>query len=361
MDYFPEPRQSPNAGTGILVVNLGTPEAPTASAVRRYLSQFLSDPRVVEIPRVIWLPLLYGVVLTTRPIKSARKYASIWTPEGSPLMVHTRRQAELLRRRLESRSQPRVTVEFAMRYGEPSIPKTLLRLKSEGCERILLIPMYPQYASSTTASVQDELSRLAFRLRNVPEIRMIKHFPEHPAYLGSLANLVREHWRESGRPEKLIMSFHGLPRYAIERGDPYRDECETTARLLARELALTEDQWQLAFQSRFGRTEWIGPYTASVLAECGRQGLRRVDVVCPGFVADCLETLEEIGIEGKAVFLASGGREFHLLPCLNERDDWIGALEDIARKNLAGWIDAPANRARGARSESNSAPEGTER
>ena len=343
MDVLPEPKHRRGTGTGILLVNLGTPEAPTAPAVRRYLRQFLSDPRVVEIPRAIWLPILYGVVLTTRPMKSARKYASIWSPEGSPLMVHTREQARLLRRRFESPSRPPVTVDFAMRYGEPSIRSTLSRLNSKGCERILIIPMYPQYAASTTASVQDEVSRFGQHVRNVPEIRVVKHFSDDPGYVASLANLVQDYWRKSGRPEKLIMSFHGLPRYAIERGDPYRDECETAARLLARELALTDEQWQIAFQSRFGRTEWIGPYTASTLADCGRRGLRRVDVVCPGFVADCLETLEEIGIEGKAIFHASGGREFHLLPCLNERDDWIGALEAIARQNLVGWIDSPGD------------------
>jgi len=341
MRYLPEPqdRPGPAARTGILLVNLGTPEAPTAAAVRQYLRQFLTDPRVIEIRRAVWLPLLYGLVLTTRPMKSARKYASVWSSEGSPLKIHTTRQASLLRRRFDSQRRPPIMVEFAMRYGEPSIPAELLHLKSEGCGRILVIPLYPQYAASSTGSVLDEIARFVQRVRNVPEIRVIKHFFDDPAYIRALANLVHEFWRKSGRPDKLVMSFHGLPRYAIERGDPYHGECMKTARLLAKELALSEEQWRITFQSRFGRTEWIKPYTASTLADWGSRGLR-VDVVCPGFVADCLETLEEIGMEGKALFLQSGGREFRLLPCLNERDDWIDTLEAIARQHLAGWPSA---------------------
>jgi len=343
MRYLPEPQNRDDLGvrTAILLVNLGTPEAPTAPAVRRYLRQFLDDPRVIEIPRAVWLPILYGLVLTTRPRKSAVKYASVWSSEGSPLKVHADRQAGLLRRRFEAPSRPPVAVEFAMRYGEPSIPDTLLRLKAAGSERILVIPLYPQYAASSTASVMDEVARFVQRVRNVPEIRVVKHFFDDPAYLRALANLVREHWEKTGRPDKLLMSFHGLPRYTIERGDPYHYQCVTTARMLAEELALSEGQWQIAFQSRFGRTEWIKPYTVSSLADYGSRGLR-VDVVCPGFVADCLETLEEIGMEGKELFLRSGGREFHLLPCLNERDDWIDALESLAQRHLLGWLGGAA-------------------
>lgn len=329
----PPPRQGTHAGSAILLINLGTPDAPTPRAVRRYLGQFLSDPRVIEIPRALWLPILHAVVLTTRPRQSARKYASIWSSSGSPLRVHTERQARLLGERFGSR----VRVEFAMRYGEPSIPATLARLKSEGCERVLLFPMYPQYAASTTASALDHASEFLRRTRNVPEIRLVKEFHEHPAYIDALAGLVRDHWQQSGRPDRLVMSFHGLPRYTLARGDPYSRECHQTARLLAERLALAEGEWQIAFQSRFGRTAWIEPYTASTLSDYGRQGVRRVDVVCPGFVADCLETLEEIGIEGRKTFLDAGGREFHLLPCLNERADWIDALAVVARQHLEGW------------------------
>ena len=337
MRYLPEPqpRQNAHAGPAVLLINLGTPDSPTPRAVRRYLRQFLSDPRVIEIPRAIWLPVLHAFVLNTRPGQSARKYASIWYPNGSPLRVHTERQAQLLGERLG----PQIRVEFAMRYGEPSIPGTLARLKAEGCERVLLFPLYPQYAASTTASAIDHAAEFLRRTRNVPEIRMVKEFHDHPAYIGALAGLVREHWQSEG-PDRLLMSFHGLPRYTVARGDPYSKQCQRTAQLLAERLGLAEGAWQTTFQSRFGRTEWIEPYTASTLSDCGRQGLRRVDVVCPGFVADCLETLEEIGIEGRKIFLDSGGREFRMLPCLNARAEWIDALAVIARQHLAAWLSA---------------------
>jgi len=340
MRYLPEPKHQHGrvAKTAVLLINLGTPDAPTQQAVRRYLKQFLSDPRLVEIPRAIWLPILHGFVLNTRPRKSAQKYASIWTSEGSPLKVHTEKQAKLLRGYLGLKVRMPLTVEFAMRYGHPSIADALARLKSEGCERVLVLPMYPQYAAASTASALDQVAEFLQRTRDVPEIRMVKHFHDHPSYIGALASLVQEHWRQSGRPDKLVMSFHGLPRFALARGDPYHCECHKTARLLAEKLELADSHWQIAFQSRFGRAEWIKPYTASTLADYGRHGVRRVDVICPGFVADCLETLEEIGVEGRKIFLGAGGTEFHLLPCLNERDDWIGALADIVRQHLADWV-----------------------
>src|SRR5262245_135177 len=324
------------AQAGVLMVNLGTPDAPTPRAVRRYLRQFLSDPRVVELPRALWLPLLHGVVLNTRPRQSARKYASIWTPEGSPLRVHTERQAALLRERLGVR----VGIEFAMRYGEPSIPGTLARLKSDGHERVLLLPLYPQYAASTTASALDHAAEYLREARDVPEIRLVREFHDHPGYVGAVAALIGEHWRKSGRPGKLLLSFHGLPQYTVARGDPYSRHCHETAALIAGRLGLAQGEWQTTFQSRFGRTAWLQPYTAETLAELGRRGTARVDVVCPGFVADCLETLEELGIEGRKTFLDAGGREFHLLPCLNERTDWIDALAAIARQHLSGWHQA---------------------
>jgi ferrochelatase len=340
MRYLPEPkhRHGAVARTAVLLINLGTPDAPTPRAVRRYLGQFLSDPRVIEIPRVLWLPILHAFVLNSRPRKSAQKYASIWTSEGSPLRVHTESQARLLRGHIESRVAMPLTVEFAMRYGEPSIGGTLARLMSEGCERVLVLPMYPQYAAATTASALDQVAELLRRTRNVPEIRLVKHFHDHPSYIGALASLVQDHWRQSGRPDKLVMSFHGLPRFSLARGDPYHSECHETAHLLAGRLELSESEWQITFQSRFGRAEWIEPHTASTLADYGRRGVRRVDVICPGFVADCLETLEEIGIEGRKIFLGAGGRDFHLLSCLNERDDWIRALGDIAHQHLADWV-----------------------
>jgi len=273
--------------------------------VRAYLAEFLADPRVVELPRWLWLPILYGVVLRKRPAQSAAKYAKVWTPEGSPLAVHTAKQARLLR---EATGLP---VEYAMRYGEPSIASALRKLPA----RVRVVSLYPQYARSTTEAIRDVVgSRMDF----------VEQFHDHPGYIAALAALVRD------RPDVLVMSFHGLPQRAVERGDPYRDQCERTAELLAKELRLQPGQYRVTFQSRFGPARWLQPYTADVLAELGAARTRRVDVICPGFVADCLETLEEIAIEGRKIFLDAGGGELRALPCLNESPRWIAALKDIA-------------------------------
>jgi len=342
MSYLAEPAfaHGTPARTAILLVNLGTPEAPTRKAVRRYLKEFLSDPRVVEIPRPIWWLVLNAVVLVVRPAKSAAKYAQIWDQDGSPLRLHTERQAKLLRGYLGAQGYPNVIVDHAMRYGEPSIEAVLARLKQLRCERILLLPLYPQYAASTSATTLDIVSEYCRRTRNIPELRMVKHFHDDAGYIAALAAGVRAHWAMHGRPDKLLMSFHGLPRYTLEHGDPYHCECQKTARLLAEALGLTPEAYQLSFQSRFGRTEWLKPYTAATLAQWGKLGVRRVDVVCPGFVADCLETLQEIGLECKAEFLAAGGKEFHLIPCLNESAVWIEALAHIALQHMQGWDKA---------------------
>ncbi len=346
MGFLPEPRHEHGAiaKTAILLVNLGTPAAPTPAAVRRYLREFLSDRRVVEIPRAIWNPILHGVILNTRPRRSAARYAAIWMPEGSPLRVYTERQAKLLQGLLGDRLKAPLVVDYAMRYGEPSIGAVLARLKAARCERILVLPLYPQYAASTTGTAFDQVFGALAQLRNVPEVRVVKHFHDHPAYVRALGDLVREHWRAHDRPDRLVMSFHGLPHYTLDRGDPYHCECQKTARLLADELELADGAWQIGFQSRFGRAEWLKPYTAGVLAELGRLG-RRVDVICPGFVSDCLETLEEIGIEGKSIFVGAGGKAFGLLPCLNDRPGWIKALAAIAREHLTGWIPEGYDRA----------------
>ncbi|HTO47225.1 MAG TPA: ferrochelatase [Burkholderiales bacterium] len=346
MPFLPEPayRHGTIAGTAILLVNLGTPEAPTSAAVRRYLREFLSDRRVVEIPRVIWNPILHGLVLTTRPKRSAARYAAIWTPDGSPLLLYTQRQAKLLQGLLGERLRAPLVVDYAMRYGEPSIAGVLDTLKRAGCERLLVLPLYPQYAASTTATALDSVAATLAETRNVPELRVVKHFHDHPAYIRALGDLVRDYWRANGRPETLVMSFHGLPQYTLDRGDPYHCECQKTARLLAAELELAEGSWQIAFQSRFGRAEWLKPYTATVLEALARKR-RRVDVICPGFVADCLETLEEIGIEGQQSFRAAGGETLRLLPCLNDRPGWIEALAAIARDHLGGWVGEGYDRA----------------
>ena len=338
MSFLPEPAiaHGTPARTAILLLNLGTPEAPTKAAVRRYLKEFLSDPRVVEIPRPVWWLILNGIILNVRPGKSAAKYAQIWDQEGSPLKVHTERQTKLLRGYLGAQGHG-VLVDYAMRYGIPSVASALARLKKAHCERILVLPLYPQYAASTTATAFDAIAEFFRQTRNIPELRLVKHFHDHPGYIAALAAGVRKHWDRHGQPDRLLMSFHGLPRFTLERGDPYHCECQKSARLLAEALGLAPEQYQLSFQSRFGRAEWLQPYTAATLAQWGKERLRRVDVVCPGFVADCLETLEEIGMEGKAEFLKAGGKEFHAIPCLNESDAWIKALAQIALEHLQGW------------------------
>ncbi|QAU33604.1 ferrochelatase [Janthinobacterium sp. 17J80-10] len=322
--------------TAVVLVNLGTPDAPTAPAVRRYLKQFLSDPRVVEIPRALWAPILHGIILPFRSGKSAAKYASIWSADGSPLKVHTEKQATLLRGYLGERGH-RVQVAYAMRYGAPSVPQVLQQLQEQGCTRILVVPAYPQYAGSTTASVYDAVFAHYAGQRNVPELRLVKHYHDHEAYIEALKHSVLTHWEAHGRPDRLVLSFHGVPKRTLLLGDPYHCECYKTARLLAAQLGLTAEQYVVTFQSRFGKAEWLQPYTAPTLKQLAQQGVKRVDVMCPGFVADCLETLEEIDMEARQDFLDAGGREFHYIPCLNESAAWIHALTDIAEEHLLGW------------------------
>lgn len=341
MRYLPEPEHRHDAvpGIGVLLVNLGTPEAPTAAALRPYLKQFLSDPRVVEIPRWIWWLILNGIVLNTRPRQSAEKYATVWTPAGSPLKVHTEQQAKLLAANLDRRGCP-ARIEWAMRYGEPSVARGMDALRAAGCDRLLVVPMYPQYAASTTASTYDAVFDVLKQTRNTPGLRLIKHFHDYPPYIEALAASVREHWAEHGEPDRLIMSFHGLPRFSLNRGDPYHCECQKTGRLLAEALGLAKDRYRVTFQSRFGRAEWLKPYTMETMEELGRAKVRRVDTICPGFTADCLETLEEIALENKSAFLGAGGAEFHYIPCLNGREDFIDALATLVVDNLAGWLPA---------------------
>jgi len=339
--FLPEPpytHGSP-AKTAVLLVNLGTPEAPTAAALRPYLKQFLSDPRVVEIPRPIWWLILNGIILNLRPKKSAAKYAGIWTKEGSPLKVHTERQAKLLKGWLGQRGHA-LTVAWAMRYGQPGIRETLSRLKAEGATRLLIVPLYPQYAASTTASVMDEVAAWLRQTRNQPEIRAIRNFHDDDAYLAALEQNVRSHWQQNGLPGdkyRLLMSFHGLPKFHLDKGDPYHCECHKTGRLLAERLNLAPEKVCVTFQSRFGRAEWLQPYTEPTLQALAKQGVERVDVICPGFVADCLETLEEIALEAKAAFLSAGGKEFAYVPALNEQPLWIDALGRLVERHLQGW------------------------
>lgn len=337
MRYLPEPPASGQPRVGILLINLGTPDAPTPAAVKRYLTEFLSDPRVVELPRWLWQPILHGIILNTRPAKSAAKYAAVWTSEGSPLLTYTVKQAKLLRGLLGERGV-NVEVAVAMRYGNPSQASAVEALKAKGCDRILALPLYPQYSAATTASALDGLFQALEEVRNVPEIRTLRHYPDHPGYIAALAASVKDHWARNGRGDALLLSFHGMPKAAVDAGDPYREECLTTARALAAALGLAEKDYRVTFQSRFGKAEWLKPYTAATLAELGKQGVKRLDVICPGFAADCLETLEEIALEGKAAFLAAGGAEYRYIPALNDRSDWIAALADLASTHLAGWL-----------------------
>ena len=330
--------------TAVLLVNLGTPDAPTPSAVRRYLKQFLSDPRVVEIPRVIWWCILNLIILPIRAKASAKKYASIWmqgATGGSPLLVHSKNQALALEKRFLSQGK-QVIVELAMRYGQPSLPSVLNKLRDAGVSRLLVLPLYPQYSATTTASTFDEIFRILATWRNQPELRLIKHYHDHPAYIQALKEQVEASWQLNGRPnfeqgDKLVFSFHGVPKRTLDKGDPYHCECHKTGRLLREALGLTADQALVTFQSRFGKAEWLKPYTAPTIESFAKNQVGRVDVFCPGFPADCLETLEEIAMEVRDEFLAAGGKDYRYIPCLNDASSWVAGLDAIAADHLGGW------------------------
>ena len=340
MRFAAEPQPRPTADrTAVVLVNLGTPDAPTAPALRRYLAEFLADPRVVEIPRLLWWPILHGVILRVRPAKSARKYASIWMPEGSPLLVWSEKQAKLLQGYLGERGHA-VPVRHAMRYGKPSVASVLDALKAEGATRILLLPLYPQYSGTTTASAWDAVGAWAARVRSLPELRFVNRYHDDPAYIEALAQRVLAHWQTHGRGEKLVLSFHGVPERTRALGDPYYDECLASAKRLGERLSLRDEQLVVTFQSRFGQAAWLQPYTEPTLVALAKQGVASLDVMCPGFTADCLETLEEIDQEVRAAFLAAGGREFRYIPCLNDSHPWIDALAQIALRHLQGWPTA---------------------
>jgi ferrochelatase len=336
--FNPEPPfthgQAPR--TAVLLCNLGTPDAPTASAVRRYLAEFLGDHRVVEIPRLIWMAILHGIILRVRPAKSAAKYATIWTDEGSPLKVWTDKQAQALQQMFNSNGEA-ITVRYAMRYGNPSIASRLDELKAEGVTRVLVLPAYPQYSGTTTASVFDAVYSWGLHSRVLPEFRFINHYHDHPAYIQALAERVRTHWAENGQPERLVMSFHGVPERTLHLGDPYHCECYKTARLLGEALGQNKSQYMVTFQSRFGKAKWLEPYTEPTLQALAQQGVKRVDLICPGFTSDCLETLEEISQEAKEAYLHAGGEVFHYIPCLNDSETWIQGLHGLSKEHMGGW------------------------
>ena len=324
------------AKTAILYCNLGTPDEPTAPALRRYLAEFLGDGRVVEIPKPIWWLILHGIILRVRPAKSAAKYASVWTPDGSPLMVWTRKQALLLKGHLGELGH-RVEVRHAMTYGNPSVAQEMDKLKAEGFTRVLVLPAYPQYSGTTTAALFDQFYRWASRTRCVPELRFVNHYHDDAGYIAALAASVKKHWQANGQPDQLVMSFHGVPERTLHLGDPYHCECHKTGRLLAEALGLAKDQYVVTFQSRFGKAKWLEPYTEPTLVALAGQGVKKVDVVCPGFTGDCLETLEEINMEAREAFLHAGGSEFAYIPCLNDSPAFIRALTQIAATHLSGW------------------------
>jgi len=324
--------------TAILLCNLGSPDAPTPAALRRYLGEFLADPRVVEIPRLLWWPILHGVILRTRPAKSAEKYRRVWTPEGAPLKVYAERQAKLLQGLLGERGL-RVTVRHAMRYGAPAIADELTRLRAEGFARILVLPAYPQYCAATTASVADAVTAWMGRTRHLPALRFVDAYWDEPVYLDALVDSVRRHQQAHGEPELLVMSFHGMPERTRRLGDPYHDHCQATALRLAERLGLPASRWVVAFQSRFGRARWLTPYTEPLLVERARAGLRHAQVICPGFAADCLETLDEIDNEARTAFLDAGGREFSYIPALNDGAAGLRALLAVAERHLQGFCE----------------------
>ncbi len=329
-------------GAGVLLVNLGTPDAPTPAALRRYLGEFLWDRRVVEIPRPLWWLILHGWVLRTRPAKSAAKYAEVWTEAGSPLLAIAGRQRAAIAARLEALCPGPVAVALGMRYGEPSIGCALRALRDAGAERVLVLPLYPQYSASTTASAFDAIAAELGRWRWLPELRFVNQYHDDAGYLGALAASLEAAWREQPPGEKLLFSFHGLPKRNLLAGDPYHCQCHKTARLLAERLGLSAERWAVAFQSRFGRAEWLKPYTSETLADWARRGVRSVDVVCPGFSADCLETLEEIAGENRALFIATGGERFRYVPALNDAHAHIEALLALVRRHAAGWPEFDA-------------------
>lgn len=346
---------------GVLLTNLGTPDAPTTAAVRRYLREFLADPRVIELPRWLWLPVLYGVILPFRSPRSAHAYAKVWTDAGSPLLVNARAQVAAVQAALDARLPGPVTVALGMRYGRPSIASALEDLRAAGVQRLLVLPLYPQYSATTTASTLDAIDAVFAGWRQLPELRTVMRYHDEPGYIQALAASVREHWATHGRGQRLLFSFHGLPRRYLDAGDPYHCECLKTARLTAEALGLVAGAWAVAFQSRVGREEWLRPYTDETLAAWRDAGVGDIDVICPGFSADCLETLEEIALQNAGAY-AAGGARLRYIPALNARAEHIAFLTDLIRKHLAGWPetthapDAAALAASAARARAAGAP-----
>lgn len=322
--------------TGVLIVNLGTPDAPTPRAVRRYLDEFLSDPRVIDKPRWLWWLILHGIILRLRPYKAAHAYQQIWTEQGSPLLTISQKQVSKLQS-LFNEKYAHVSVALGMSYGSPSIKTALESLQKDNVNNIVILPMYPQYSATTTASVFDAVAGVLRHWRFMPGIQFINHYHDKPQYIKTLADSIRAAWKIKGQAEKLLLSFHGLPKSYLAAGDPYFCECQKTARLLAIELELNENQWMLTFQSRMGVEEWLTPYTDKTLLKLAQQGIKNIQVVCPGFPADCLETLEEINMQNRNVFLEAGGDSYHYIPALNDSDDHIEMIASLVEPQINLW------------------------
>jgi ferrochelatase len=339
MKYKGNPEYKPDSPscTGILLTNLGTPDAPTPAALRTYLAEFLSDPRVVEVPRLLWWFALHGVILRTRPKRSAELYKKVWTEEGSPLLSISKKQVEGIQNLLASQFSGSVKVELAMRYGNPSIAAALEKLRAVNAKRILIIPLYPQYSAATTASTFDAIADVLKTWRSIPEIRMVNNYYEDEGYIAAVANSIEQYWKNNSKAEKLLFSFHGLPKDYVDAGDSYFDECHATANLIAEKMSLKKEEWIITFQSRFGPREWLKPYTDKTLKSLAKEGIKSINVVCPGFSADCLETLEEINMQNRGFFLDAGGEDFSYIPALNESEEHLQTLSDIVMSHCQGW------------------------
>jgi len=336
----PNARHDDTPRLGILVTNLGTPDAPTTPALRRYLAEFLGDPRVVEINRPLWWLLLHGVILRTRPRKSAAAYREVWEEGGSPLLTIGQKQVAGIKERLAKKLKGPFSIELAMRYGNPSIRDGLRKLREEGAERILVLPLYPQYSATTVGSTYDAVFDELKHWRFIPELRLIGQYADDPGYIESLANTIREHWDQHGKAEKMLMSFHGMPRRYLLNGDFYHCQCQKTARLVAEHLGMADDEWQVTFQSLFGREVWLKPYTDETVEALAKSGMKKLDVICPGFSADCLETLEEIEGENAEIFEEHGGESLRYIRALNDRDDHLDMLTNLVLDHVKGWPEA---------------------
>jgi ferrochelatase len=332
-----------NDKVGVLVTNLGTPDAPKKAELRRYLKEFLSDPRVVEIPRLLWWMILNFVILNIRPKRSAKAYSTVWTERGSPLMFHTQDQANALRNKLQQQYGDNIVVEFAMRYGSPSVDSVVDNMLQQGVRKLVVLPLYPQYCASTTASTFDAIAQSFSKRRWIPELRFVTHYHDNPDYIKAVANKIQNHWDLHGRADKLIFSYHGIPKRYLLNGDPYHCECLKTSRLIAVALGLKDSEHFTSFQSRFGREEWLKPYTDDSLKTFAGEGIKSVQIVCPGFSADCLETIEEIGEENRDYFLEAGGERYEYIAALNADKEHIQALTNILESHLQGWIITPEN------------------